>query len=153
MEVKPKRLSDPFVRIAVSLIIAAGLIVAAIIFANAMADRPMVGSFSGSLSQYASTSNDLMDIEVLRDYLSIYPVDNHEIIYYDDEGNATDDKGNLILSYDEQVAALRMELEQNITSGAWPGFPYVKVGDRLYFSKKAVDEWFYTQSKAQLNLE
>ena len=153
MEVKPKNASDHVARIVVSLIIATGFVVAAVIFANAMADRPMVGSFSGSLSQYAAANNDLMDIDVLRDYLSMYPVDAGETIYYDDEGNAMDDNGSPVLGYDEQVDALRMELQQNITSGAWPGFPYVKVGDRLYFSKKAVDEWFYTQSKAQLNLK
>ena len=153
MEVKPKNIFDHVARIVVGLIVAAAIVVGAVIFANAMADRPMVGSFSGSLSQYASSNNDLMDIGVLRDYLSMYPVDADETIYYDDAGNAMDDNGSPVLGYDEQVAALRMELQQNITSGAWPGFPYVKVGDRIYFSKKAVDEWFYTQSKAQLNLK
>jgi len=45
------------------------------------------------------------------------------------------------------------ELEKNITSGKWPGFPYVKIGKDYYFNKTAVDNWFAEQGEKQLVIE
>lgn len=110
------------------VIIAVGMIVASSIFANATANRPMVGSFSGSLSSSNIYSNDIMDIYALIQYLRIYPEVGED--------------------YDE--AKLISDLQDSILSGDWPGFPYVQLDGRLYFSKQAVDDWFAEQGKQQL---
>lgn len=112
-----------------SVVIAVGFIIGASIFSNALAERPLMGSFSGSLSS-SDYSSDLMNTDVLMGYLGIYP-----------QQDAAD--------YDAEMKRLKSELESNITSGAWSQFPYVSISGRLYFSKQAVDEWFLEKGKGQ----
>ncbi len=124
-----------------SIIIAAGLIIAAVIFAVAagkVAERPIMGSMSGTLSSgslYPSQSMDLMTSRELQDYLEI----RTDVRPYMDD--------------DENDLRARAGMEANITSGKWPGFPYVMLGGKLYFSKSAVDEWFTENAKNQLVID
>lgn len=123
-----------------AIIIAVGFIIAALVFANIMADRPMMGNFNGSISSNSYTYPDLMEIDVLQQYLGIYP--SHD--EYDSEGYGD--------NYDKIDSKLRSDLQNNILNGVWPEFPYVQINDRLYFSKQAVDDWFAEQSKQQLRV-
>ena len=121
-------------------IVVVGFIIAILIFANIIADRPMYGNFSGSISN-GYTYPDLMEIDELKQYLRIYPIRNeNDSEDYDDNYDKIDNK-------------LRSDLESNILNGDWPGFPYVQLNDRLYFSKQAVDDWFAEQSKQQLHVK
>ena len=123
-----------------TIIAVVGFIIAVLIFANVIADRPMMGNFSGSISN-GYTYPDLMEIDELKQYLRIYPIRNeNDSEDYDDNYDKIDNK-------------LRSELQNNIINGNWPGFPYVQLNDRLYFSKQAVDDWFAEQSKQQLHVK
>lgn len=124
-----------------AIIIAIGLIIAALVFANIMADRPMMGNFNGSISSNSYTYPDLMEIDVLQQYLGIYP--SHD--EYDSEG--------YVDNYDKIDSKLRSDLQNDILNGVWPEFPYVQINDRLYFSKQAVDDWFAEQGKQQLRIK
>ncbi|HBG12876.1 MAG: hypothetical protein KZY87_18760 [Lachnospiraceae bacterium] len=115
------------------------LCIAALIFANVIADRPMQGNFVGSITN-SNTYPDLMGIDDLKQYLGIYPS-------YDE--NNSESYGD---NYDNMNNELRSDLENSILKGKWPGFPYVQLNDRLYFSKQAVDDWFAEQSKQQLRV-
>lgn len=42
-------------------------------------------------------------------------------------------------------------LEMAINSGNTLGIPYVNIGGRMIFSKKALDEWVYNTSKSSIN--
>ncbi len=106
-------------------IVAAGFIISAFIFSNALLDRPMVGNLSGTLVSANSSTPDLMNTASLLQYLGIYPDTAQE-------------------------SAMQTKLENNISNGVWPGFPYVKINNRMYFSKQAVDEWFFEQGKQAL---
>lgn len=132
MDIKHGELISNVSKLLFAIIIAAGMIIAASIFSNTVADRPMMGSFSGSISQSAYSDMELMSIDELRYYLSMYPAESY--------------------TYMEEVK-MSNELQSKITSGTWPGFPYVQLGERLYFSKKAVDDWFFEQGKAQLSVK
>lgn len=148
MQQKQQFPMENITKILVSVIIAAGLVIAAVIFSGAVADRPLVGSFSGSLSQYEyAQESALMDTEMLRMYLSLYPTQEMYTTEYDEEGN------EIMSGYDLAEETLRTALEQNITGGAWHGFPYVRLDGRLYFSKQAVDDWFYAQANAQFTAD
>lgn len=123
-----------------TIVVVVGFIIAILIFANVIADRPMYGNFSGSISN-GYTYPDLMEIDELKQYLRIYPIRNeNDSEDYDDNYDKIDNK-------------LRSDLENNILNGDWPGFPYVQLNDRLYFSKQAVDDWFAEQSKQQLRVK
>lgn len=113
-----------------SVIIAIGIIIGAAIYSNALAERPLVGSFSGSLSS-SDGSNDIMDTGGLMSYLAIYPQPSDA-------------------DYDAEISRIKTELQSNILSGKWPDFPYVSLSGRLYFSKQAVDEWFSDMGKTRL---
>ncbi|WRS27061.1 hypothetical protein U6B65_12100 [Oscillospiraceae bacterium MB08-C2-2] len=120
-------------------IVAVGIVIASLIFANVLADRPMTGSFSGSLATGSYSYPELMELETLKDYLGIFP--SSDLL---DRENGQ--------SYEQAEAKLLQELESNILSGHWPGFPYVKLDGRVYFSKQAVDQWFLQQAQAQLTV-
>ncbi len=124
-----------------AIIVAAGFIIAALIFAITIADRPMQGIFNGSISSNSFTYPDLMGIDDLKQYLGIYPT-------YDDN-----DSESYGVNYDNIDRKLRSDLQNNILNGVWPEFPYVQINDRLYFSKQAVDDWFAEQSKQQLRIK
>jgi len=116
------------------------LCIVTLIFANVIADRPMQGNFIGSITN-SNTYPDLMGIDDLKQYLGIYPS-------YDE--NNSESYGD---NYDNMNNELRSDLENSILKGKWPGFPYVQLNDRLYFSKQAVDDWFAEQSKQQLRVK
>jgi len=115
------------------------LCIVTLIFANVIADRPMQGNFIGSITN-SNTYPDLMEIDDLKQYLGLFP--NY------DENNSESYGDN----YDKIDNELRYDLENSILNGEWPGFPYVQLNDRLYFSKQAVDDWFAEQSKQQLRV-
>lgn len=132
-----------------TIIIAVGFIIAALIFANAIADRPMQGNFSGSISSGSFTYPDLMEIDDLRQYLGIYPAYEENYGESLDENYAQSHEEN----YEELISKLQSDLESSILNGDWPGFPYVQISDRLYFSKQAVNDWFAEQGKQQLRIQ
>jgi hypothetical protein len=115
-----------------SVVVAVGFIIGASIFSSALAERPLIGSFSGSLSS-SDYSSDIMDTDGLMYYLAIYP--------------------EVDTDYDAENNSLKSELENNIINDKWPDFPYVNINGRLYFSKQAVDEWFLEKGKAQLEIK
>ncbi len=145
MDFKQKEIMNIVSKVLFAIIIAAGMIVAAQVFSNTIADRSLIATFNGSLSQSDYNTKEMMDINELRNYLSIYPTQTYSSEY--------DNKGNPISGYEFEEIKLRDELARSITSGTWPDFPYVKLGERLYFSKQAVDDWFYAQGKVQLNVK
>ncbi len=145
MDFKQKEIMNIVSKVLFAIIIAAGMIVAAQVFSNTIADRSLIATFNGSLSQSDYNTKEMMDINELRNYLSIYPTQTYSSEY--------DNNGNPISGYEFEEIKLRDELARNITSGTWPDFPYVKLGERLYFSKQAVDDWFYAQGKVQLNVK
>ncbi len=144
MDFKKGEIFSNVSKILFATIIATGMIIAAHIFSNTIAERPVMGNFSGSISQ--STTQEIMDIEALRYYLSMYPTESYD-------GTEYDSKGIPISGYDFEAAKILDDLQRNITDGKWPGFPYVQLGERLYFSKQAVDDWFYAQGKIQLSVK
>ncbi|MGI6005245.1 MAG: hypothetical protein ACOX88_07545 [Christensenellales bacterium] len=115
-----------------SVIIAAALIISASVFARGIAERPLTGSFSGSLLADSSYYYDIMEIDGLMNYLAIYPTSK-------DEEN-----------YDNAMNQLQTDLQNSIVNGDWPEFPFVQLNGRLYFSRQAVDDWFTQQGKQQL---
>ena len=115
------------------------LCIATLIFANVIADRPMQGNFIGSITN-SNTYPDLMEIDDLKQYLGIFPS------FDENNGESYGD------NYDNMNNELRSDLENSILNGKWPGFPYVQLDGRLYFSKQAVDDWFAEQSKQQLRV-
>lgn len=117
-----------------SVIVTLGIITGAAIFSSALAERPLTGSFSGSLTS-TDSSLGIMGTESLMGYLGIFP-----------SPDATGD-------YDAEMGRLKSELENNILSGKWPGFPYVSINGKLYFSRQAVDEWFLEKGKGQLKVD
>ena len=123
-----------------TIIAVVGFIIAALIFANVIADRPMMGNFSDSISN-GYTYPELMGIDDLKQYMGIFPT-------Y--EESDSESYGN---TYDNMNDELRSDLQNSILNGDWPGFPYVQINDRLYFSKQAVDDWFAEQSKQQLRVK
>ncbi len=140
-------------RIISAALIAAGLIVAAGIFAQALVDRPLTGSFSGSLHTGSYPYPDLMGIDSLREYLGIYPTYEEAVpedIVMVEDGQAAEIASVQPDDYDRRQEALNEELRGKILGGKWPGFPYVELDGRLYFSKQAVDDWFAEQGKKQL---
>lgn len=145
MDMKQREIWNMISIVLFAVIIAIGMIVAANVFSNSIAGRPVIASISGSLSQNDYGTRELMDIDELRVYLSMHPTDQYTE-YYDDNGKS-------VSSYGLNEEKIRDGLQRNITSGTWLDFPYVQLGERLYFSKQAVDEWFYTQGKAQLNVK
>lgn len=124
-----------------TIIVVVGILIATLIFANVIADRPMQGNFSGSVSSSSYTYSDLMGIDELKQYMGIYPT-------YDEN-----DSESYGADYDSMENELRSNLQNSILNGDWPGFPYVQLNDRLYFSKQAVDDWFAEQSKQQLQIK
>ena len=146
MDIKQREMLSNVSKLLFAIILATGMIIAASIFSNTIADRPMMGSFSGSISQSAYSDMELMSIDELRYYLSMYPAESYTYTDYDRNGNPISGRGL------EEVK-MSGELQRNITSGTWPGFPYVQLGERLYFSKQAVDDWFFEQGKAQLSVK
>jgi hypothetical protein len=133
-------LKNSFPLMLCTIIAVAGFIIGTLIFANVIAERPMLGNFSGSISD-SYTYPDLMEIDDLKQYLGIYPTydESHSEGYGD--------------NYDKMDNELRSDLQNSILNGDWPGFPYVQLNDRLYFSKQAVDDWFAEQSKQQLRVK
>lgn len=123
-----------------TLIAAIGFIIAALIFANVIADRPLIGNFSGSISN-GYIYPELMGIDDLKQYMGLFPA-------YDESDSES--YGN---NYNIMNSELRSDLQSSILNGDWPGFPYVQLNDRLYFSKQAVDDWFAEQSKQQLHIK
>jgi hypothetical protein len=108
MEGKQRELLGIISKLLFAIIVAISMIIAARIFSNAIADRPLVGSFNGSLSQSNFGDDELMDVEELRDYLSMYPTE-YETSYYSN--------GSPISGYDFERRKMRDELQRNITSG------------------------------------
>lgn len=117
-----------------SVIVAAGIITGAAIFSSALAERPLVGSFSGNLSSSNYSPPDIMGTESLMGYLAIYPQSD-------------------VNDYDAEMGRLKSELESSILSGKLPDFPYVSINGKLYFSRQAVDEWFLEKGKTQLKID
>ena len=123
----------------------AGLIISAYLLSN----RPMTGSLSGSFSSSSGAVEypDVMSIHQLQGYLGIYPSYN-EIEYFDPEEEPQGDAPVPAWgpdNYEQREQELLDELIANVKS-RWADFPYVELSGELYFSKQAVDEWFYTQS-------
>ncbi len=116
-----------------SLIIAAGIIIGSAVSATTLAERPLTGSFSGSLSSSGYDFN-ITTTDGLMNYLGIFA------------NNASPD-------YETERNDLLKELEDNIISGKWPDFPYVSINGQLYFSKDAVDEWFSEKGKTRLVID
>ena len=141
-------------RMVPTLILSVSIIAAALIFSNTVGDRPMMGSFSGTFSSGSYEYPEVMSLDTLKSFLGIYPSDNEweeqqnvqtgedraSIVYYDD------------YDYDAVERRLRDALAENILSGKWPDFPYVRLGSELYFSRQAVEQWFQEQSKEQLSI-
>ena len=142
MDSKQRDIWGHAIKILFALIIAAGMIIAAHTFSGTVAGRPVIGSFSGSLSQ--SSTSEIMDLPALRYYLSLYPSES-----YGEYGG----DGSSYMDYDAENAKMLDDLQRDIVSGKWPDFPYVQLGERMYFSKQAVDDWFYAQAKVQLQLQ
>lgn len=146
MDTRQREMLSIVSKLLFAIIIAIGMIIAANIFSNTIAERPMMGSFSGSFSQSNYSDMELMSIDELRYYLSMFPAESYTYTNYDDNGNP-------ISGYGLEEIKMSGELQRKITNGTWPGFPYVQLGERLYFSKQAVDDWFYEQGKAQLSVK
>lgn len=117
-----------------SLIIAVGIIVGSAVSSSTLAERPLTGSFSGSISSSEMADTQIMDTYALMYELGIFPSQES-------------------LDYDAENDRLKSELESNILSGKWPGFPYVSLNGQMYFSKTAVEEWFAQMGKTQLVIE
>lgn len=134
------------------VIVAAGLIVAAVIFGGALAERPMAGSFSGSLVSAAGGNSGTMDIYELQGYLGLHmDWKPDESAYY----NADSEVPVPAQPHDDYTAAEAQFTERvraAIVSGAWPDFPYIELGGQLRFSRQAVDEWVAEKSREQLVL-
>lgn len=73
MDFKQKEIMNIVSKVLFAIIIAAGMIVAAQVFSNTIADRSLIATFNGSLSQSDYNTKEMMDINELRNYLSIYP--------------------------------------------------------------------------------
>ncbi len=117
-----------------SVIIAGGIIIGSAVSSSTLAERPLTGSFSGSLS-----SSELMETEVMGTYSLMYDLG----IFPSNES----------VDYDTENERLKSELESNILNGKWPGFPYVSINGDMYFSRSAVEEWFAEKGKTQLVIE
>ncbi len=144
------------VRLLSAALLAAALIAAALIYSGAVSDRPVVGSFSGSLSSGAYAYPEIMDLETLKAYLGIYPAANDETDFESQSfGSAQESAAAPIglSSYDDADKRLLDALGDDILSGKWPEFPYVKLGDKLYFSRQAVEQWFRDQAEKRLTIE
>lgn len=126
------RKSLPF--IICSAILAFGIVKAASI----LSERPVMNTFNGTISSGNGSYSELMGINQLMSYLDLYPS-----MDYTTEEYSMDD-------YDKTVAQRRSDLQKAILNGDWPAFPYVQLNDQLYFSKEAVDEWFFEQGKQHL---
>ena len=98
-----------------SLIIAAGIIIGSAVSASTLAERPLTGSFSGSLNSSEPAETEIMSTYSLMHDLGIFP-----------SSESTD--------YDTENERLKSELESNILSGKWPDFPYVSINGQMYFS-------------------
>ena len=142
-------------RMVSKLILAAAVIVAALIFSNAVANRPMMGSFSGSFSSGSYEYPEVMDLDVLKSFLGIYPSVNE---WGEQQDMPAGDEPALAaysdyFGYDAVEKRLRDELAEDILSGKWPDFPYVRLGGKMYFSRQAVVQWFLEQSEKQLSVQ
>ena len=116
-----------------SLIIAVGIIVGAAVSSITLAERPLTGSFSGSLSSSESVETEIMSTDSLMYDLGILPSESGD--------------------YDNEYARLKSELESKILSGKWPNFPYVSINGEMYYSRTSVEEWFTEKGKTQLVIE
>lgn len=134
------------------LILSLSILIASIIFSNAILNRPLNASFSGSISD-GYTTPDIMDIDILMGYLGIYSsaiqTESYETYSLEEKEPISTNEYN----YDEMNNRLKEELENNILNGNFPEFPYIKMNGKLYFSKQAVDEWFFTHSKDQISVD
>ncbi len=134
-----------------ALIIATGLCIAA----NTLANRPMQGSLSGSL---VATSGgryehpDVMDTRSLLDYLMIYPDIKYDVEYSsgDSSGQPAEMPTEYVDPYDEAMQNLITAFEADVLSSKLPGFPFVQIDNRMYYSKAAVDQWFADMGTQQL---
>lgn len=122
----------PWMLLVAAVIIATGMIVSAWLFSNAIAQRPIQGSFTGTINSGSVEQAEIMDINGLRYYLGILPEKE---------------------DYDATSKQLVETLEEDILSGKWTGFPFVKLKGQLYFSKQAVDQWFFEQSRQRRIME
>jgi len=131
------------------------------------------GGYVGTPSEEAEAV--LMDLPELYAYLRLEPSgDDIAQAKPKEEGTTMpsaqtteyDANGNVVVTTqmddaqeDDYLAEVRAEelalkrLEKNITSGKWPGFPYVKIGKDYFFNKTAVDNWFAEQGKKQLEIK
>ena len=116
-----------------SVIIAVGIIIGSAVSSSTLADRPLTGSFSGSLSS-SDYHSDIMTTDGLMVYLGIFPTNEN-------------------MDYGAERKYLMDELKTNILDGKWIDFPYVNLNGTLYFSKAAVDEWFAEKGKTQLTVD
>ncbi len=114
-----------------SLIIAVGIVIGSAVSASTLAERPLTGSFSGSLNSYESVETEIISTYSLMNDLGILP-------------------SNESVDYDTEYERLKSELESNILSGKWPDFPYVSINGQMYYSSTAVEEWFAEKGKTQL---
>jgi len=136
-----------------TMILSASFIAAALIFSNAIANRPMTGSFSGSFSPGSYEYPEVMSLDTLKSFLGIYPSENE---WEEQQDMQTGDQPVSIAYFDDYDAAerrLRDALAEDILSGKWPDFPYVRLGGNLYFSRQAVEQWFREQSGKQLSIQ
>ena len=117
-----------------SLIIAVGIIVGSAVSSSTLAERPLTGSFSGSLDSSEPVETEIMSTYSLMYDLGIFP-----------SSESAD--------YDAENERLKSELESDILSGKWPDFPYVSIDGEMYYSRTAVEEWFAEKGKTQLVIE
>jgi len=159
-----------------AIIVGVSILLAACGAALIVRDREMSGSFSGVLNGgggYYNGSTEpavLMDLYELRDYLALEP-DAEMLRRAEREERQAQfptttqaNNGDMVTQGVETTQSvsnaddlveqwLLEELEKNITSGKWPGFPYVKIGKAYYFNKTAVDNWFAAQGEKQLEIK
>lgn len=131
-----------------SIIVSASFLISAAIFSNAIINRPINASFSGSIYDSYNQS-ELMDIDTLMYYLHISPSYTEEYEFYDNSSDGESYSTENGFNYDEENQKLKSELQENILGGKFPDFPYVQLNGNLYFNKAAVEEWFFIQSKNQ----
>ncbi|MDR0861173.1 MAG: hypothetical protein LBN30_00110 [Oscillospiraceae bacterium] len=133
-----------------SIVILAAMLVCVILSVtraiNNLAQRPLYGNFSGNVTTGDYEYPEIMDTDALMGYLQIYPsFDNEQPTEAQGAGEAAQPMQDT--EKDDALDAYRAEIESNITSGKWQGFPYVKLDGHLRYSKAAVDEWLTETSK------
>lgn len=141
-------------------ILALGFILAACIFSASTPRSPVqinYPDYSASYGYQDTIGSDIINFEELQRYLDLYP----EHLFGEVEIPISSGENITVVSpsdmeavkNSELIEAYSTEVQASILAGEWGDFPYLQIRGRLYFSKKAIAEWFYENSKQQLTID